>query len=105
MQEKIIKIDKIDPKDFFGPNDRNIKTIKSNFPNLKIVARGDEIKVYGSSTELSDFEEKIDKLINYSLRFENIEDNLIGSFLILSSVYNAFSLFLNPRPLVVVLGL
>ena len=62
MQEKIIKIDKIDPKDFFGPNDRNIKTIKSNFPNLKIVARGDEIKVYGSSTELSDFEEKIDKL-------------------------------------------
>jgi len=64
LQEKIIKIDKIDPKDFFGPNDVNIKTIKSNFPNLKIVARGDEIKVYGSSTELSDFEEKIDKLIN-----------------------------------------
>ena len=81
MQEKIIKIDKIDPKYFFGPNDINIKTIKSNFPNLKIVARGDEIKVYGSSTELSDFQEKMDKLINYSLRFENIEDNLISSFL------------------------
>ena len=81
MQEKIIKIDKIDPKDFFGPNDRNIKTIKSNFPNLKIVARGDEIKVFGNSIELSDFEIKINKLINYYLRFENIEDNLIGSFL------------------------
>ena len=81
MQEKIIKIDKIDPKDFFGPNDVNIKIIKSNFPNLKIVARGDEIKVYGNSNELSDFEKKIKKLINYTLKFENIEDNLITSFL------------------------
>ena len=81
MQEKIIKIDKIDPKDFFGPNDVNIKIIKSNFPNLKIVARGDEIKVYGNSNELSDFEKKINKLINYTLKFENIEDNLIDSFL------------------------
>ena len=81
MQEKIIKIDKIDPKDFFGPNDVNIKTIKSNFPNLKIVARGDEIKVYGNYKELSDFEKKINKLINYTLKFENIEDNLIDSFL------------------------
>ncbi len=81
MQEKIIKIDKIDPIDFFGPNDVNIKTIKSNFPNLKIVARGDEIKVYGNSNELSDFEKKINKLINYTLKFENIEDNLIDSFL------------------------
>jgi len=81
LQEKIIKIDKIDPKDFFGPNDINIKTIKSNFPNLKIVARGDEIKVYGNSNELSDFEKKIKKLINYYLKVENVEDNLIASFL------------------------
>ena len=81
MQEKIIKIDKIDPKDFFGPNDINIKTIKSNFPTLKIVARGDEIKVYGNSTELSNFEEKIYKLIAYFSRFQVIEENLISSFL------------------------
>ena len=81
MKEKIIKIDKIDPKDFFGPNDRHIKTIKSNFPTLKIVARGNEIKVYGNTTELSNFEEKIDKLITYYQRFENIEDNLITSLL------------------------
>ena len=62
MQEKIIKINKVDPKDFFGPQDRNLKIIKSNFPDLKIVARGDQIKVYGNSNELSDFEEKIHKI-------------------------------------------
>ena len=79
MQEKIIKINKVDPKDFFGPQDRNLKIIKSNFPDLKIVARGDQIKVYGNSNELSDFEEKIHKIINYYSRFNNIEDNLITS--------------------------
>tara|TARA_A100000164_G_scaffold86778_1_gene74553 strand:+ start:1627 stop:2571 length:945 start_codon:yes stop_codon:yes gene_type:complete len=81
LQEKIIKIDKIDPKDFFGPQDRNLKIIKFNFPTLKIVARGDEIKVYGNSTELSNFEEKIYKLIAYFSRFQVIEENLISSFL------------------------
>ena len=79
MQEKIIKINKVDPKDFFGPQDRNLKIIKSNFPDLKIVARGDQIKVYGNSNELSDFEEKIHKIINYYSKFNNIEDNLITS--------------------------
>ena len=81
MQEKIIKINKVDPKDFFGPQDRNLKIIKSNFPDLKIVGRGDEIKVYGNSNELSDFEEKIFKIISYYSRFKNIEDNLITSLI------------------------
>ena len=81
MQEKIIKIDKVDPKDFFGPQDRNLKIIKSNFPDLKIVGRGDEIKVYGNSNELSDFEEKIFKIISYYSRFKNIEDDLITSLI------------------------
>ena len=79
MQEKIIQINKVDPKDFFGPQDKNLKIIKSNFPDLKIVARGDQIKVYGNSDELSDFEEKIHKIINYYSRFNSIEDNLITS--------------------------
>jgi phosphate starvation-inducible PhoH-like protein len=79
LQEKIIQINKVDPKDFFGPQDKNLKIIKSNFPDLKIVARGDQIKVYGNSNELSDFEEKIHKIINYYSRFNNIEDNLITS--------------------------
>ena len=68
MEEKVIKIESIDPKDFFGPQNKNIKFLKSNFPNLKIVARGSQIKAYGNSEELSEFETRINKIINYFLK-------------------------------------
>ena len=53
MEEKVIKIDSIDPKDFFGPQNKNIKVLKNNFPNIKIVARGSQIKAYGKIEDLS----------------------------------------------------
>ena len=65
MNERVIKIEKIDPKDLFGPQNRNIKFIKLKFPELKIVARGDKIKAYGNKEDLNDFEERINKIINY----------------------------------------
>jgi len=29
LEEKVIKIESIDPKDFFGPQNKNIKVLKS----------------------------------------------------------------------------
>ena len=65
LEEKIIKIESIDPKDFFGPQNKNIKVLKNNFPNVKIVARGSQIKAYGNSEDLSELEIRIHKIINY----------------------------------------
>ena len=64
MEEKVIKIESIDPKDFFGPQNKNIKVLKNNFPNVKIVARGSQIKAYGNSEDLSELEIRIHKIIN-----------------------------------------
>ena len=81
MEEKVIKIESIDPKDFFGPQNRNIKVLKSNFPNLKIVARGSQIKAYGKSEDLSELEIRINKIINYFLKYNIISDNEIETLL------------------------
>ena len=81
MQEKVIKIEGIDPKDFFGPQSRNIKVLKNNFPNLKIVARGSKIKAYGKSEDLSEFEIRINKIINYFLKYNIVSDNEIETLL------------------------
>ena len=81
MQEKVIKIESIDPKDFFGPQNRNIKVLKNNFPNLKIVARGSQIKAYGKSEDLSELEIRINKIINYFLKYNIISDNEIETLL------------------------
>ena len=81
MGEKVIKIESIDPKDFFGPQNKNIKVLKSNFPNLKIVARGSQIKAYGKSEDLSELEIRINKIINYFLKYNIISDNEIETLI------------------------
>ena len=81
MEEKVIKIENIDPKDFFGPQNKNIKVLKTNFPNLKIVARGSQIKAYGKSKDLSELEIRINKIINYFLKYNIISDNEIETLL------------------------
>ena len=65
MKEKVINIESIDPKDFFGPQNKNIKVLKNNFPNLKIVARGSQIKAFGTSKDISELEIRVNKIINY----------------------------------------
>ena len=81
MEEKVIKIESIDPKDFFGPQNKNIKVLKRNFPNLKIVARGSQIKAYGKSEDLSELEIRINKIINYFLKYNIISDNEIETLI------------------------
>jgi|TARA_B100000925_G_scaffold286401_1_gene264032 phosphate starvation-inducible PhoH-like protein len=81
LEEKVIKIESIDPKDFFGPQNKNIKVLKSNFPNLKIVARGSQIKAYGKSEDLSELEIRINKIINYFLKYNIISDNEIETLI------------------------
>ncbi len=81
LEEKIIKIESIDPKDFFGPQNKNIKVLKNNFPNVKIVARGSQIKAYGNSEDLSELEIRIHKIINYFLKYNILSDNEIETLL------------------------
>ena len=86
MNERVIKIEKIDPKDLFGPQNKNIKFIKLKFPELKIIARGDKIKAYGNKEDLNDFEERIKKIINYFIEYNIISDNEIEMLLNNSSI-------------------
>ncbi|HNQ27398.1 MAG TPA: phosphate starvation-inducible protein PhoH, partial [Aquaticitalea sp.] len=40
MNEIVIELEEITPKDFFGEQNANIELLKKYFPKLKIVARG-----------------------------------------------------------------
>ena len=44
MNELIIELSEISPRDFFGHQNINIEKLKELFPKLKIVARGNKIK-------------------------------------------------------------
>ena len=57
MIEKHIVLEDIDPVIFYGVNNVNMKMIQALYPKLKIVARGNVIKVLGDEEEMCAFEE------------------------------------------------
>ena len=55
MAEQILQIENVDPKDLYGPSDKYLDKVKSLFPKLKIIARGNFIKVMGEEEEMEQF--------------------------------------------------
>lgn len=47
LEEKLITLDLSDPQRVYGTNNRILKLIKSFYPELNIIARGNEVKVLG----------------------------------------------------------
>ena len=65
MKEVIIPIDFANAVDFYGVNDGNIEVLRRKFPALKVVARGNEIKLIGESNQIAVVETKLQQLIAY----------------------------------------
>jgi phosphate starvation-inducible PhoH-like protein len=63
MIERTISISSYNPLDIFGIKDRNLDLIRRYFPKIKIIARGDMIKIHGNEEELDDFEQKFALLL------------------------------------------
>lgn len=81
MNERIIELEDIAPSEFFGTHNRNIELVKKSFPKLKIVARGNKIKVYGEAIMLDEFEKKFNSLVTYFHRYNKLDDNSIERIL------------------------
>lgn len=83
MTEKEIILPDIDQLEFFGPTNQKFKLIQSRFPKLKIVARGNHIKVNGEEEEIDVFELHLEHIFNHlkhynSLPLQALEQMLDG---------------------------
>ena len=58
MAEKLIYLEGVDPVDFYGVNNVRFNKFIELYPDLKIVSRGNEIRVTGEKKRLEDFEDK-----------------------------------------------
>ena len=74
MIERVIILENVDPVVFFGINNSNIQLLKTLFPKLRIVARGNVIKVIGEEEELERFEEKIHELEKFSIEMNLLKE-------------------------------
>ena len=74
MIEKHIILEDIDPVSFYGINNVHLLMLKSLFPKLRIVARGNVIKVLGDNDETDRFEECVEKVRKHVEQFNTISD-------------------------------
>ncbi|MCX2477648.1 PhoH family protein [Pedobacter sp. MC2016-15] len=81
MNEHKLTLDTVDPAQFWGSNNEHYELIKRAFPKLKIVARGNEVKVLGDEEEQKLFDKKFGKLVGHLEQYGSLNTNEIESIL------------------------
>jgi phosphate starvation-inducible PhoH-like protein len=69
---KTIKLEAIDPIEIFGAGNKILEEFCTYYPELKVVARGDEIILDGKEARVEDFEMKFNELIQRRHRKMNL---------------------------------
>ena len=77
MIERIYILESVDPVIFYGVNNSNMQLIKTLFPKLRIVARGNVMKVMGEEEESELFLKKIREVEKYCEEFNTLSEEVI----------------------------
>ena len=77
MNERLIELEEINPKDLFGTHNSNIEYFKKYFPKIKVVARGNRIKIFGEAILLDEFEKRFQMLVDYYSRYNKMDEHVI----------------------------
>ena len=75
MNELRLEIENVNPVVIWGPQNEYFETIKRQIPKIKIVARGNEVKVLGDEGELNAFNQKFQELLNHVDKYQSLNSN------------------------------
>ncbi len=81
MNEIEIKLQDVNPREFFGYQNSNIEQLRSYFPKLKIVARGIKLIAFGEELVLEEFEMRIEMLIAHFIKYNKLDQATIERIL------------------------
>lgn len=77
MNELLIELSEISPREFFGQQNEHIELLKKYFPKLKIVARGSKIRVFGDEELLEEFDKRFAMLMDHFGKYNKLDENTI----------------------------
>lgn len=72
MSRRSIRLEALDPVEIYGPANKNLEALCSYFPELKVIARGNEILLDGKDNDIETFVTKFNMLIDRRLHKTNI---------------------------------
>ncbi len=81
MSESVIQIEVGSPLEIYGVGDKYLNIIKDLFPKLKIIARGDLVKLIGDAGEIEIFEKRFDLLLLQFDKFGKITEESVKSIM------------------------
>lgn len=84
--ENTFEIEGINPAELFGINNKNLEQIKSFFPKLKIIARGNKLTYIGNDEIAEVFEKKMQSIVQYFNKFNQISENAIEQIILEDNV-------------------
>jgi phosphate starvation-inducible PhoH-like protein len=82
MSEKTFDLHLVDHSGFYGIKDSNIELIRKLFPKLKIIVRGDMLKVIGEDEEIEIFYQRFQLLLDLFDKQGKIENNEIVNLML-----------------------
>lgn len=82
MNELKLTLESVNPVQFWGTNNEHYELIKNAFPKLKVVARGNEVKVLGDDQELKAFEQKYNQLLTHLEQYSNLTPGDVETILV-----------------------
>ena len=72
MSEKLITLENADINKLFGSNNIKFEKIKAYFPQVKLILRGDNLRVVGSKNNISFFDDKFNIFIKHLDRYNSL---------------------------------
>ena len=75
--EKIISLEEIDVPHFWGNNEKMLDFVRLLFPKLKLIVRGEMLKVIGPQEEVDFFDGKFTSMLTYYEKFGRITENAV----------------------------
>jgi phosphate starvation-inducible protein PhoH and related proteins len=75
--EFTILLESIHPGDLFGLKEEKLKLLKKLFPKLRIILRGNELKLMGDDDEINLFDEKFKHILAHFEKYNKVTDEVI----------------------------
>ena len=80
--DRLIELAGINPAEFFGVTDANLRYLKTFFPKLKIIARGNTVLLNGDEEVMDEFERKFELLVAHFNKFNFLSENSIDNLML-----------------------
>ena len=81
MVEKVITLEDVSLLDFLGVENKNIRLVAEAFPQSKIVSRGNELRIQGSTPEIIKINDIVNSLLAHYTKYGKITEDQVQDYI------------------------